>query len=86
MNILIYYNPNHQSFILKYTSFVPLDKKIGFVNQYDHILIQILAVRNNHYINVFDFYDLVKKSRNEKESLKSRIAKKLISKLSKYRD
>ena len=86
MNILIYYNPNHKSFIIKYVDFLPLDKETGFENSYNHILIQILAVDGDHFVNVNGWHDWALKTSCNREKLKSRIVRKLMAWLNKYRD
>lgn len=84
MNLLIYYNINHGNFYQVYTNYIPMDREVGFVNQYDHMLVQILANRNNKYINVKSYHDLIKIP-YEKEKLKLRIINKLIRWLYKLR-
>lgn len=38
--LLIYYNPNHDRFYMRWYSYT--DRDVGYVNSYDHILVQIL--------------------------------------------
>lgn len=86
MNLLIYYNPNQNNFYIVYTNFIPFDRKVGYENQYGHILVQILANRGNKLVNIYNYNDLIKLRSKEKESLKSRLANKAISWLNKYRE
>lgn len=83
MNLLIYYNTNHGNFYQVYTNYIP-NKEVGYVNQYDHMLVQILVNRNNEYINIKSYKDLIEIPW-KKEKLKLRIINKLISWLYKLR-
>ena len=83
MNLLIYYNPNQLHFYTVYTNYI--NYYVGYENSYGHILIQILAFRNKKYVNISEWLDLFKIP-VKKESLKSRLAKRMIRWLNKYRE
>lgn len=84
MNLLVYYNVNQKHFYIVYTNYVPLDKEIGYINQFNHILVQILVFNNGCYINVSSFKDLLYIPK-KKDSLKVVIINKLIRWLYKLR-
>ena len=83
MNLLIYYNTNHGNFYQVYTNFI-FDKEVDHVNQYGHMLVQILVVRNNKYVSIKSYRDLMSIPRKN-ESVKLRIINKLINWLYKLR-
>lgn len=85
MNLLIYYNPNCKNFYSVYTKHIYLDNKVGQENGYGHVLVQILINRNGKYVNVLQFTDIYSLKR-AKESIKSRLAKRAIRWLNKYRE
>lgn len=76
MNVLIYYNPNCECFYLVYSDYIP-DRPIGYLNSYNHVLVQILANRRDEYYNVTSKYDLAKIPW-KKEKLKLRLINGLI--------
>lgn len=84
MNLLIYYNPNCKNFYVVYTNHILFDYRVGQINGYGHILVQILVYRHNKLINVNSYSDLF--SNSHKESLKSRLARRCIRWLNKYRE
>lgn len=77
MNLLIYYNTNYNNFYIVYTYIIPFNRKVGYINSYGHILVQILVNRNNKLINILSYDDLRKIPYGE-DSLKIRIIDKLI--------
>ena len=84
MNLLIYYNQNQKNFYLVYTNHIFSNYYVGYENGYGHMIVQILVVRNNKYINVNQFFSVC--NIPYKEGLKSRLANKLIRWLNKYRE
>lgn len=84
MNLLIYYNVNQKNFYIVYTNYIGFDKRIGCENGFGHVLVQILSYYDHKFINVKSFNDL---PRNRyKESIKSRLAGRMIRWLNKYRE
>lgn len=86
MNILVWFNPNYRCFYNVYTNHLPFDLKVGQENGYGHILVQILVYRKNKLKNINSYGDLMRLSRNDRESLKSKIARRCIRWLNKYRE
>lgn len=84
MNLLIYYNVNQKNFYIVYTNYIGFDKRVGYENSFGHVLIQILAYRNNKFVNIHSYMELIDSS--HKESIKSRLANKAIRWLNKYRE
>ena len=84
MTLLIYYNPNHQNFYIVYTNYLFSNYFVGFENGYGHVIVQILVYRHNKLINVNSYSDISRSS--HKESLKSRLARRMIRWLNKYRE
>ena len=82
MNLLIYYNVNQKHFYIVYTNYI--NYYVGYENSYGHILVQILGVKNNLYVNVKNFYDLASIPW-KKEKLKVRLINKLIRWLNKLK-
>lgn len=78
--LLIYYNPQKNSFYLKYVNSLIFDKRVGYVNQFGHVLVQCLFVHNNKFLSCNDFFDYNRKTKelkNQKETKKNK--KSLIS-------
>lgn len=84
MTLLVYYNQNYNNFYIVYTKRIYIDKKVGQVNGFGHVLVQILVYRNNKLFNVKSFNEIYYIS--HKETLKSRLAKRAIRWLNKYRE
>ena len=83
--ILVYYNPNRNCF---YTKFVKscLYYEVGYINQYDHILVQIL-VYDDKLISIKNHIDYYKKSKKIKEeSKKNRLINRTIDLLNKLKE
>ena len=49
--LLVYYNINHKSFYQVYKNF-KFDVKVGDINGFGHLLVQIIYIQNNDYLNV----------------------------------
>ena len=86
MNLLIYYNPNQKNFYLVYTSYIFITHKVGYINGYGHMLVQILVVRDKKYLNINDYSDLSKYSRDNRKSFKQVLIERSIRWLNKYRE
>ena len=84
MNLLIYYNTNQKNFYIVYTNYIGLNKRLGEENGFGHILVQILSFYDNKLINVLSCNGLYHGV--HKESFKSRLARRLIRWLNKYRE
>lgn len=80
MIILVYYNPNQYHFYLKCVSTIPED--VGYVNSYDHILVQMLKYSNGHLRNVQSYFTLFPE---KKETAKVRFINRLIRFLNKLK-
>lgn len=65
--LLIYYNPQKNSFYIKQVHSLIFDKKIGDINQFNHILIQVFFINKNKFISCEDYWDYYRKT---KEPLK----------------
>lgn len=78
--LLIWYNPNLNKFYSRYSNTIFLNKQVGYVNSYGHILVQILAFRRNEILNITSYHDL---PNNEKKK-EHRFIKRLISFLNKF--
>lgn len=78
--LLIWYNPNLNNFYSRYSNSIYLNKQVGYVNSYGHILVQILVFRNNDLLNVIDFYEVIS---NEKKN-KKRFLRRIIRFLNKF--
>lgn len=76
--LLIYYNVNTCAFYTKWVRGAYFNKKVGEVNSFDHILVQILVYSYSTFINCFDIYDYMDKSSKIKEPTRNRIIDKAI--------
>lgn len=82
--LLIYYNPHHNHFYMVYINSIPFEKKVGYINKYDHILVQMLLIRNNKLYNVSSYEDYFKiKVRDE--TTKEKVINRLIRFLNKIK-
>lgn len=84
MNLLIYYNVNQKNFYIVYTNYIGFEKRVGYENGFGHILVQILAYRNNKFVSIDSYTELL--NGRYKESIKSRLARRAIRWLNKYRE
>lgn len=84
MNLLIYYNINQKNFYIVYTNYIGIDKRVGEENGFGHILVQILSFYDNKLVNVLSRSSLY--NNYHRESFKSRLARRLIRWLNKYRE
>lgn len=70
--LLVYYNLNHCSFYQVYRDFTYEHLKVGYVNGFGHILVQIFYFENKKIYNV--------QSEEECYFIKSRLTKKYVIK------
>lgn len=85
--LLIYYNPHKNSFYLKKVNPVILDKEVGYINQFDHILVQILCIHKNKFLSVLSFYDYQNKTKEKKtKKNKNKLIDGIIHLLYKFKD
>lgn len=85
VTILVYYNPNRNCF---YTKIVKnyLFYEVGYINQYEHILVQILAY-DDKFISIKNHIDYYKKSKEIKEeSKKNMLINRTIDLLNKLKE
>lgn len=54
--LLIYYNPHHKCFYSKYVT-THCNYEVGYINSYDHILVQVLLFRENRLVNAKSWID-----------------------------
>ena len=87
--LLIYYNPQKNHFYLKKVNLFLFDKKVGYINQFGHILIQALFIHENKFISCVDYFDYVNKTTKNKKRInkrKNKFITYLINKLEKFYD
>ena len=84
--LLIYYNPQKNSFYLKYVNSAIFNKKVGDVNQFNHILIQALFIENDRFLSAEDFWDYYEKTKDKTENKKNKLIDKVICLLNKFKD
>lgn len=84
MNLLIYYNVNQKNFYVVYTNYIGINRRVGDTNGFGHVLVQILSLYNQRPINLNSLNDM--RRYYHKESIKSRLAKRIIRWLNKYRE
>lgn len=78
--LLIYYNPQKNSFYLKYCHSYLFDKEVGYINQFNHVLVQILFIYNNKFVSCDNFFDYHRKTKElEKHDDSKKNKKSLIS-------
>ena len=83
--LLIYYNPNSESFYIKFNAtFLLHDLRVGYTNSYDHLLCQIFYPRDGHFIECLSFWELTAKTK--KPTLKNRLINGIIRLLNKIKD
>lgn len=63
MALLIYYNPQKNSFYIKQVHSLIFDKKVGDINQFNHVLIQVFFINGNKFISCEDFWDYHRKTK-----------------------
>lgn len=79
--LLIYYNPNHNCFYNRVSRL--LDHEVGYVNQYDHILVQILV----YDYNIKDLVNLKNKTTYESMTTKkNKLINRVIGFLDRLKD
>ena len=85
--LLVYYNPHHRNTFFRTSNKFVHDYKVGDINQFGHILIQILMVYNNTLVTVASYQDYSTRYCKYKSSIpiKRRIINKIIRKLDSYR-
>lgn len=54
--LLIYYNVNHHCFYQVYKPFTTL--KVGTINGFGHMLVQIIYIFNNNLYNITSYTDI----------------------------
>ena len=79
MILLVYYNPHHEHFYMKIVETIPED--VGYVNRYDHILVQMFKYYNGDLHNVQSYFTLL----HERESFKVRSINRIIRFLDKLK-
>lgn len=86
--LLIYYNPQKNSFYLKFVNSLIFNKQVGDINQFNHILIQAFFIENQKFLSCLSYKDYIQKTTKEKRinTRKNKIITNLISKLSKFYD
>lgn len=79
--LLVFYNPHHNSFILKYLKY-QCSYEVGYINQYDHILVQVFLFRENKLINakswIDDYYTRKNNNLKKRKSFKYRAINHLV--------
>lgn len=73
MLLSIWYNSSKNSFYIKIYKSAIFDKKVGYVNQFNHVLTQALFIQKNGLINADDFWDYHRKTKIEKKNKKKLI-------------
>lgn len=69
MLVSIWYNPKKNSFYIKVLKSMIFDKQVGYINQFDHHLIQLLFVNERKFIDSDNFWDYYYKThRKNKET------------------
>lgn len=85
--LLLYYNPTKDSYYLRYYKSIHYDYYVGYVNQFEHIVVKILVIQDNGLIDVDDLHKyLIERYYGKKEpSLKERIIDRAIDLLYKLK-
>lgn len=76
--LLVYYNPNHNCFYSIFKNFTY--EKVGDINGFNHVLVQIFYISNGKFYNINDFTDI---DLLPKSNIKKRFIKRLIRFLNK---
>lgn len=70
--ILTWFNNNNGTYYTRfYKTYILNEYFVGYINSYNHEVIQILILNNNNIYNVKDYYDYSLKSRriNKKKTI-----------------
>lgn len=86
--LLIWFNPKKQVFYQKALKTITNDYHLDFVNVYDHVLVQIIIIRNNklNFINSFSNYYYDHLNKRQRKEYKHRIISYLIKILDRLDD
>lgn len=86
--LLLWYNQTHDKFYLKYYTSQYRDFYVGFVNQFDHMVVKILVFEGNKLLSVDSLpnYRLGKYLHPKKESNKNRLIDRMVDLLNKLKD
>lgn len=82
--LLIYYNPNNNCFYLKRVNSFIFDKHVGWANQFNHQIVQILYIKEKHFVNCYSFWDYA--STIKKETKKNKVINDIVRLLNKFKD
>lgn len=84
--LLLYYNPTNDKYYLRYYKSIHYDYRVGYVNQFEHIVVKILVIQDNGLVAVDDLQkyllDCYYKG-SKKETLKTRLINRTIDLLNK---
>ena len=83
--LLILYNPNNNCFYIKRVNSFIFDKYVGYVNQYNHQICQILYIENNEFVNCNSYWEYIRSNKRQ-ETKKNRLINKAIYLLNKLKD
>lgn len=84
--LLLYYNPSNKNYYLRYYKFQHSGYRVGYTNQFGHIVVKILIIQGGGLIDVqdVDAYHLQSYlNRPREQSLKKRLIGRLIDLLNK---
>lgn len=91
--LLIYYNPHTNSFYTKFTqNFWKESAKVGYTNQYDHFIVQIIYFTDdNQALSVLSHDDYYFNKKHEsalqkQKTLKFKLINRVIGLLYRFRD
>jgi hypothetical protein len=83
--LLILYNPNNNCFYIKRVNSFIFDKYVGYVNQFNHQICQILYIQDNKFVNCNSYWDYIGSSKSQ-ETNKNKVINRVIDLLNKLKD
>lgn len=83
--LLLYYNPTIKNYYLRYYKHLLPGYKVGYTNQYDHVVVKVLVIQDGELVDVKDVDKyLLSRYLTRKPSLKKRLINALIRLLNKF--
>ena len=82
--LLVYYNINHEHFYMVYTRYSNFEYYVGYINQFNHIIVQMFYIYDNQLYNItchHDIYTIFPK----KEKLRNKLITRIVRWLNKLK-
>ena len=77
--LLVLFNPQTETFYLRMVSSISENYRVGYVNQYDHMIVAIYVIdEENRLKPVDDFWDYLKLDKEENTTFKNKVINRAI--------